>query len=203
MVASSLSKALNELNRSLLNMIGLQVEDVPPMKAVRSSIFASLILRNPRSLLRLPLQALHLPLLCLPPLPLLVVVAEVPVVLAVEAVVTLTISLCLSPLPAEDYLWVCHVVLSCFHARSSKSNAGNEGQGKQEEQLHCSSESLRETSAWSEELQPFYLWPASADAPASWTLLHQAMGTGDHQLSDFWQLENHSYCFVHIFGWTT
>ena len=103
MVASSLSNALNDLNRSLLNMIGLQVEDVPPMKAMRSPILASLILRNPRSLLCLPSRPLYLSIfLCLPPLPLLMVVTQVPVVLAVEAVVTLTISLCLPPLPAAD-----------------------------------------------------------------------------------------------------
>ena len=130
--ASSLSNALDELNRSLLNMIRLQVEDVPPMETVGGSILASLILWDPRPVLCLPPRAFHLPFFCLPPSPLLMVVAEVPVVLAVEAVVTLTIFLCLASLPA-DHFGIC---FSRFHARSSTSYAGNEGQGKQEEQLH-------------------------------------------------------------------
>ena len=130
--ASSLSNALDELNRSLLNMIRLQVEDVPPMETVGGSILTSLILWDPRPVLCLPPRAFHLPFFCLPPSPLLMVVAEVPVVLAVEAVVTLAIFLCLASLPA-DHLGGC---FSRFHARSSTSYAGNEGQGKQEEQLH-------------------------------------------------------------------
>ena len=131
-VASSLSNALDELNRSLLNMIRLQVEDVPPMETVRSPILASLILRDPRPVLRLSPKAPHLPFVCLPPSLLLMIVSKVPVVLAVEAVVTLAIDFCLASLPA-NHLGVC---LSRVRSRSSKSYAGNEGQGKQEEQLH-------------------------------------------------------------------
>merc|ERR1719341_2956367 len=114
-----------ELNRSLLNMIRL-----PSMEAVWGAILAFLILRDPRPVLRLPPGTLlAYRFSCLPTFPLLMVFSEIPVVLAVEAVVALTIdlsSLCLAPLPAGckgDYL-------SRFHARSSNGNAGNEGQGK-------------------------------------------------------------------------
>ena len=119
-----------ELNRSLLNMIRLHIEDMPSMEAVWGAILAFLILRDPRPVLRLsPGTLLACRFSCLPSFPLLMVFSEIPVVLAVEAVVALTIdlsSLCLAPLPAGckgDYL-------SRFHARSSNGNAGNEGQGK-------------------------------------------------------------------------
>ena len=151
MVMSLLSNVLSELSRSLLNMIWLQVEDMPSMEAVGGPILALLILRDPRSVLRLPPPAL-LPqrFSCLPSFPLLMVVAEVPVVLPVEAVVTLAIDFCLAPLPAGFKV----VRLSRFHARSRKGNAGDDGQGKQE-QLHGRTESLRETIISQEGFNPF------------------------------------------------
>ena len=153
MVVSSLSNALNELHRSLLNMIRLHVEDMPSMEAVRGPILASLILWDPRSVLRLPPGTLlACRFSCIPSFPLLMVFSEIPVVLAVEAVVALAIdlsSLCLALLSAGYK----GVPLSRFHAWSSKGNAGNEGQGKQE-QLHCRTESLRETSC-QEGFNPF------------------------------------------------
>ena len=129
------------LNRSLLSMIRLQVEDVPSVEAVRRPILAFLILWDPRSVLRLPPGALlACSFSCIPSFPLLVVFSEIPEVLAVEAVFALAIDfsfLCLAPLPAADK----GDHLSRSHARSSKGNAGNEGQGKQE-QLHCRTQEL-------------------------------------------------------------
>ena len=141
MAVSSLSNALSTLNRSLLNMIRLQIEEMPSMEAVRGPILASLILWDPRSVLRLPPGALlACSFSCIPSFPLLVVFSEIPEVLAVEAVFALAIDfsfLCLAPLPAADK----GDHLSRSHARSSKGNAGNEGQGKQE-QLHCRTQEL-------------------------------------------------------------
>ena len=129
------------LNRSLLSMIRLQVEDVPSVEAVRRPILAFLILWDPRSVLRLPPGALlACSFSCIPSFPLLVVFSEIPEVLAVEAVFALAIDfsfLCLAPLPAADK----GDHLSRSHARSSKGNAGNEGQGKQE-QLHGRTQEL-------------------------------------------------------------
>ena len=176
------------LNRSLLSMIRLQVEDVPSVEAVRRPILAFLILWDPRSVLRLPPWALMSWVFCLPPFPLLVEVAEIPDMLAVEAVSALALflsSLCLTCL--SFYQGAAH--LSVLDARGGKSYAG-ERQGKKE-QLHGRAESWRETIG-QESFNPF-IWPASADAAASWSWLHQAMGTGNSQLSEFWQLGNHSY----------
>ena len=131
-------------------MIRLQVEDMPSMEAVRGPILAFLILWDPRSLLCLSPRAL-LPWMfsCLPFLLLLMVVTKVPVVLAVEAVVTLAINLCLAPMPASYK----GVLFSRFQARSSKSNTSKECKGKQE-QLHCKTESLWQTSG-QEGFNPF------------------------------------------------
>ena len=151
------------LNRSLLSMIRLQVEDVPSVEAVRRPILAFLILWNPRSVLRLPPGTLlswvfffpvpahvhhvtvHLPpgtllswVFCLPPFPLLVEVAEIPDMLAMETVSALALflsSLCLTRL--SFYQGAAH--LSVLDARGGKSYAG-EGQGEKE-QLHGRAES--------------------------------------------------------------
>ena len=155
--------AQNVLNRSLLSMIRLQVEDVPSVEAVRRPILAFLILRDPRSVLRLPPGTLlswgfffsvpahvhhvtvHLPpgtllswIFCLPPFPLLVEVAQIPDMLPMEAVSTLALflsCLCLTRLSANQ--GAAH--LSVLDARGGKSYAG-EGQGEKE-QLHGRAES--------------------------------------------------------------
>ena len=119
-------------------MIRLQVEDVPSVEAVRRPILAFLILRDPRSVLCLPPGTLLSWGFCLPPFPLLVEVAEIPDMLAVEAVSALALflsSLCLTCLSANQ--GAAH--LSVLDARGGKSYAG-EGQ-REKEQLHGRAES--------------------------------------------------------------
>ena len=126
------------LNRSLLSMIRLQVEDVPSVEAVRRPILAFLILWDPRSVLRLPPGPLLSWVFCLPPFPLLVEVAEIPDMLAVEAVSALALflsSLCLTRLSANQ--GAAH--LSVLDARGGKSYAGK--RQREKEQLHGRAES--------------------------------------------------------------